>query len=137
MNKKLTQEILKLIEEGKTIRQAAVELNCSHNTIERHLKKAGIVRRPIRRWTEYERQKIADWLALNKSYEYIAKKLNRSVNAVEIEISRRRKAIKNDPEKQRVLKVLSFCMNPGRILKAARDMHLLDEIRKSEIEEGL
>lgn len=129
------RKIIPLIERGKTIRETAIELRISHNTVERHLKRSGIIRRPIRRWTEKEKELAVKWYSMGKGYEYIAKRLGRTRNAVEIFFSRRRAAIKSDPEKQQILKVLSFCMNPSQILKTARRAGLLEEIKRKE--EGL
>ncbi|MBW2084459.1 MAG: helix-turn-helix domain-containing protein [Deltaproteobacteria bacterium] len=128
------QKIILLIQGGKTIRQTASVLNISHTTVERYLKKAGIIRRPVRRWTELEKEIAIKLYSMGKSYDYIARRLNRSQNAVEIFFSRRRAAIRGDPEKQQVLKVLSFCMNPARILKIARKTGFLNEIKRREEE---
>lgn len=126
------QKIIPLIESGKTIRQAAAELGIAHSTVSRHLKKTGTIRRPLRRWTEKEKELAIKWHSMSKSYEYIAKRLGRTENAVEIFFCRRRAAIREDPEKQQVLKALSFCMNPSRILKTAREVGLLEEIKRKE-----
>lgn len=126
------RNIIRLIESGKTILQTATELEISHTTVWRHLRKANMIRRPLRRWTEKEKELAVKWYSMGKSYEYIAKRLGRSENAVEIFFCRRRKSIRNDPEKQQVLKVLSFCMNPAQILKTARQAGLLDEIERKE-----
>lgn len=126
------RNIIRLIESGKTILQTATELEISHTTVWRHLRKANMIRRPLRRWTEKEKELAVKWYSMGKSYEYIAKRLGRSENAVEIFFCRRRKSIRNDPEKQQVLKVLSFCMNPAQILKTARQAGLLDEIKRKE-----
>ncbi len=126
------QKIIPLIESGKTIRQASAELGIAHSTVSRHLKKTGMIRRPLRRWAEREKELAIKWYSMGKGYEYIAKRLGRSQNAVEIFFCRRRKAIRNDPEKQQVLKVLSFCMNPPQILKTARRAGLLEEIKRKE-----
>lgn len=127
-----SNEILRLIEEGKTVRETADMLNIAHTTVERYLKKRGVIRRPLRRWTEKEREKLIKLYSMGRSYEQIAKSLGRSQNAIEIELSRRRKEIKKDPEKQRVLKVLSFCMNPGRVLELARKSGMLEELKQKE-----
>lgn len=126
------RNIIRLIESGKTILQTATELEISHTTVWRHLRKANMIRRPLRRWTEKEKELAVKWYSMGKSYEYIAKRLGRSENAVEIFFCRRRKAIRNDPEKQQVLKVLSFCMSPTQILKTARKAGLLEEIKRNE-----
>lgn len=126
------RNIIRLIESGKTILQTATELEISHTTVWRHLRKANMIRRPLRRWTEKEKELAVKWYSMGKSYEYIAKRLGRTQNAVEIFFCRRRKVIRNDPEKQQVLKVLSFCMNPAQILKTARQAGLLDEIKRKE-----
>jgi len=126
------QKIIPLIKSGKAIRQTAAELGIAHTTVSRHLKKIGMIRRPLRRWSEKEKELAIKWYSMSKGYEYIAKRLGRSQNAVEIFFCRRRTAIRNDPEKQQVLKVLSFCMNPTQILKTARKAGLLEEIKRSE-----
>lgn len=126
------RNIIRLIESGKTILQTATELEISHTTVWRHLRKANMIRRPLRRWTEKEKELAIKWYSMGKSYEYIAKRLGRSENAVEIFFCRRRKSIRNDPEKQQVLKVLSFCMSPTQILKTARKAGLLEEIKRNE-----
>jgi len=126
------QKIIPLIKSGKAIRQTAAELGIAHTTVSRHLKKTGMIRRPLRRWTEKEKELAIKWYSMSKGYEYIAKRLGRTQNAVEIFFCRRRTAIRNDPEKQQVLKVLSFCMNPTQILKTARKAGLLEEIKRSE-----
>lgn len=126
------QKITPLIKSGKTIRQAAAELGIAHTTVSRHLKKIGMIRRPLRRWTEKEKELAIKWYSMGKGYEYIAKRLGRTQNAVEIFFCKRRKAIRNDPEKQQVLKVLSFCMSPTQILKTARKAGLLEEIKRNE-----
>lgn len=126
------QKIIPLIKSGKAIRRTAAELGIAHTTVSRHLKKTGMIRRPLRRWTEKEKELAIKWYSMGKGYEYIAKRLGRSQNAVEIFFCRRRTAIRNDPEKQQVLKVLSFCMNPTQILKTARKAGLLEEIKRSE-----
>lgn len=126
------RNIIRLIESGKTILQTATELKISHTTVWRHLRKANMIRRPLRRWTEKEKELAVKWYSMGKNYEYIAKRLGRSENAVEIFFCRRRKAIRNDPEKQQVLKVLSFCMSPTQILKTARKAGLLEEIKRNE-----
>jgi len=126
------QKIIPLIKSGKTIRETATELEISHATVERHLSRAGVALRPIRRWTEKEKEIAIKWYSMSKSYEYIAKRLGRTENAVEIFFCRRRAAIREDPEKQQVLKALSFCMNPSRILKTAREVGLLEEIKRKE-----
>lgn len=126
------QKIIPLIKSGKAIRQTAAELGIAHTTVSRHLKKTGMIRRPLRRWSEKEKESAIKWYSMGKGYEYIAKRLGRSQNAVEIFFCRRRTAIRNDPEKQQVLKVLSFCMNPTQILKTARKAGLLEEIKRNE-----
>lgn len=126
------QKIIPLIKSGKAIRQTAAELGIAHTTVSRHLKKTGMIRRPLRRWSEKEKELAIKWYSMGKGHEYIAKRLGRTQNAVEIFFCRRRKSIRNDPEKQQVLKVLSFCMNPTQILKTARKAGLLEEIKRNE-----
>ncbi|HHV61129.1 MAG TPA: helix-turn-helix domain-containing protein [Firmicutes bacterium] len=124
--------IAPLRDAGFTIRQCAQILRLAHTTVERHLKNAGLTARKARPWTEQEKERLIRLYATGKSYDVIARKLGRSENAIKIALCRRRKLIRADPEKQQVLKVLSFCMNPNRILKLARDMGLLDELRRRE-----
>ena len=116
-----------------TIRQCAKILGRSHMTIQRHINKQGLRRRTWKRWTEKEKELAVKWYSMDKGYEYIAKRLGRTQNAVEIFFCKRRKAIRNDTEKQAVLKVLSFCFNPNRVLRAAREAGLLEEVRKREM----
>jgi transposase-like protein len=115
---------------GFTVRECARLMRRGHNTIQAHLPRTRA--RPLRRWTEEEKEKAVQLYARGKSYAYIAKKLGRTQNAVEIFFCRRRKAIRADPEKQMVLKILSFCLNPSRVLKAIRGRELM-----SLAEEGL
>lgn len=126
------QSIVRLIQDGNTVLQTASALEISHTTVWRHLRKAGMIRRPLRRWTEKEKELAIKWYSMGKGYEYIAKRLGRTQNAVEIFFCRRRKSIRNDSEKQQVLKVLSFCMSPTQILKTARKAGLLEEIKRNE-----
>lgn len=126
--------ILPLREAGFTIRECAQILRCAHTTIERYLKQNGLVSRKARPWTEREKEKLIQLHAAGRSYDEIAKKLGRTRNAIEIALCRHRKRIRADPERQAVLKVLAFCLNPGRILKLARESGLLDEIRRREEE---
>ncbi len=127
-------QVLSLLIKLYKIRDCAKILGRSHTTIERHVKKQGLNRREIIHWNEKDKEKLYILYSQGKSYEYIAKKLNRSVNAIEIQLCKHRQDIKSDPNKQRALKVLSFCMNPGRILQAARESGMYTELKLREEE---
>lgn len=118
--------LLKLLrEKGFTILQCAKLMQRAHTTIERHLE----TKVPRRRWTEAEKEKAIKLRALGRTYGQIAKRLDRTQNAVEIFFCRYRKEVMSDPEKVKVLKALSFCLNPSRVLRYLRDT---DIIRKME-----
>lgn len=109
---------------GYTIGQCAKLMNRGRSTIQRHLG----TKTPRKRWSEEEKEKAIYLKAMGKSYAYIAKKLGRSKNAVEIFFCRYRKEVMSDPEKVKVLKVLSFCLNPGRVLRYLRDIDILKRL---------
>ena len=127
------ERVLPLLIQKFTIKQCAEILGRSHMTISRHITKQGLRRRTSRTWTEREKELAVKWYSMGKNYEYIAKRLGRTENAIEIFFCRRRKAIRSDPEKQAVLKALSFCFNPNRVLRAARDAGLLEEVKRREL----
>lgn len=108
----------------------------SHGVIGRIGKQAG-VNKPRPRppdWTEREKNLAVNLYSEGKTYQEISIKLKRrSTKAVKVFLSRRRMAIRKDPEKQAVLKVLSFCTDPAKILKYAKDSGLLNQY-KAEME---
>ncbi len=117
-----------LREQGYTIKQCAKFMNRAHSTILRHLG----IETQRRRWTEAEKEKAIHLRAMGKSYKQIARKLGRTQNAVEIFFCRYRKEVMSDPEKVKVLKALSFCLNPGRVLRYLRDIDILKRTEEEE-----
>jgi len=70
-------------------------------------------------------------LVRGATYKQIGDKLGRSARAVEAQNRRRRQRAKQDKHFQAAIKVLEFCFDPVRVLKAVRDSqivpHLLEE----------
>lgn len=123
----MEKQLIPLLRQQFTIKECMQITGRSHSTIERHSPRA----RPIyKRLTEIEVAKAVNMRMKGKTYEEIAKKFGKSANAMEIFFCRLRKRIRDDPEKLAVLKVLSFCTDPGRILQAARDAGLVEEVKR-------
>jgi len=127
-----------LLKDGFTHRQCAKILRCSHMTINRHTPDEFRRRKGnLRRWTPEEKEKLILYYSRGWGYDKIAKKLGRSENAVKIQICRHRKRVMSDPKKVAVMKVLTFCMSPSRILQAVRESGLIDAINSSDDVDGL
>lgn len=120
------KRLITLLRQQFTIRECMKITGRSHTAIERHSPKV----RPIRRWTEIEKAKAFNMRTKGQSYEQIAEKLRRSRNSVEIFFCRLRKEVREDPDKLAILKVMAFCTDPGRIMKAARESGIVEEVKR-------
>lgn len=120
------KQLIALLRQQFTIKECMQITGRSHSAIERHSPKV----RPIRRWTEFEKAKAFNMRAKGQSYEQIAEKLRRSRNSVEIFFCRLRKEVREDPDKLAILKVMAFCSDPGRIMKAARESGIVEEVKR-------
>lgn len=125
--------IVPLREAGFTVRECATILRVSHTTVERHIKRLGLAKRHPRRWRPHEIVTLCRLREQGVSCVAIAAKLDRSVTAVRVKLCRLYKqyaAARADPERQAVLRVLSVCLDPGKVLSLARKARLLDELRE-------
>ncbi|HHW14486.1 MAG TPA: helix-turn-helix domain-containing protein [Firmicutes bacterium] len=91
----------------------------------------------IRRWTPEEKQMLVDLHARGWSDSRIAKRLNRTESAVRAAIAKHRKVVMQDPQKRLVMRVLGFCSDPLKILKAARDARIVDELSAADSDEAI
>lgn len=92
-------------------------------------------------WSDEEKELLVRMRIRGKSYKEIAAKLERTVDAVQRQEERRRKRMREDKKFQVACRVLEFCMDPNRVLRAIRDSqivpHLLDEDTTDEELAGL
>lgn len=131
------ETILELKRQKKPIKEIMAITGRGHSIIEKYCNLYGLnnIRPKPPGWGEKEKELAVNLYSMGKDYKYISKRLKtRSPAAVKIFLCRRRREIKNDPDKQRALKVLSFCMNPGRILQAAKDSGMYTELKLREEE---
>jgi len=120
------KQLIPLLRRRFTIKECMKITGRSHSTIERHSPKA----RPFRRWTEAEKAKALNMRTQGRTYGQIAEKLGRSRKSVEIFFCRLRKEAREDPDRLIALKVLAFCMNPARVLRAVKDAGLVEEVKR-------
>jgi len=120
------KRLITLLRQQFTIKECMKITGRSHTAIERHSPKV----RPFRRWTEVEKAKAFNMRTQGRTYEQIAVKLGRSRTSVEIFFCRLRKEVREDPDRLITLKVLSFCMNPARVLRAVKDAGLVEEVKR-------
>jgi hypothetical protein len=129
--------ILNLKREGKPIKEIMAITGRGHSIIEKYCGLYGLntVRSKPPEWTEKEREIAINMYSLGKNYQQISKRLKtRSPMAVKIFLCRRRAQIIRDPEKIKVLKILSFCANPAVILKLARQSGFMEQLNREEQE---
>lgn len=128
-----TEMLLKLREAGFTQRQCMAIMRWSYSTIERWLKAAGVTC-ARRRWTEREKAAMVRLRAMGKSCKEIAKRLKRTPGAIKVAMSRYRQKVRNDPHRRLALRILAFCSNPGRVLKAIREPGIYTELKRRGME---
>jgi predicted transcriptional regulator len=104
--------------------EIAKKLGVGKTTVYRHIDAKG---HKVKRWTEKELNYVINARAKGRSYEYIAKRLKRNANQVEIKLCRYRKAVLSDPRKREVLRLLAF-----GIQKGATPEMIIKGIRKSK-----
>lgn len=129
--------IVPLREAGFTVRECAAILRVSHTTVERHIKRLGLAKRRSRRWKPREIATLCRLREQGVPGAEIAAKLDRSVIAVRVKLSRlyrRYAAARADPERQAVLRVLATCLDPGKVLSMARRAGLLDQLKRAVVE---
>ena len=126
--------LIGLLQEGFSQKECAQIMRWSSSTIHNHMPSEHKPRGSVRRWTEDEKELLIKYKFAGWKYKKIAKKLGRSESAIKIQMCRHKKKIREDPDLMNVVRVLSFCLNPGRLLSAARKSDLLSEIREREEE---
>ncbi|MDI6872076.1 MAG: hypothetical protein QME79_12185 [Bacillota bacterium] len=90
-----------------------------------------------RRWTPEEKDLLVQLHAREWSPERIAKRLHRTPGAVRAALAKRRKAIAQDPKLRMVAGVVEFCLNPMRVLQAAREAGIVPELTEADTSEKL
>lgn len=101
------------------------------SSIASKLKGLGCRCRPPR-WSDDEKEIMVRMLARGKSYKEIGARLGRTPRAVETQNSRRRKKMREDPKFQAAAKVLEFCLDPARVLRAVRDSQIVPYLLDAE-----
>lgn len=132
-NKPLSQEIKSEIKRlhslGFNGKQIAKKLNISRSVAYKYLPSA---HKPWKRWDEDQIQILIDYYALGKSPKIIAKKLGRNENQVKIKMCRYRRAVRADPKKRQVLKLLTFGFKhgatPGQVIHGIRYSNILGRV---------
>lgn len=110
-----------LAAQGLTFREIGKRLGRDNKTVKEHLPDYQSPYRPERPWTEKEKQRLFYHKVRGKSYAEIGRLMGRSKRSVESAWNRRIAEIRSDPRYEPTMRVLSFCLNPERVLKAVRD----------------
>lgn len=129
--------IVPLREAGFTIRECAAILRIAHTTVERHIKRLGLAKRHPRKWRMQDVELLCRLRDKGVPYKEIAARLDRSEEAVRIKLCRLRSQYAEtlaDPNRRLILGILSFCLNPSRVLKAIRESGIYTELKRREME---
>lgn len=125
------QKLASLLGQGLSLRECGRILGRDHHTIRRYVAPGLFTPRP-QPWTEKERDMLVRLHAVGRSLDYIARRLGRSKGAVERMLCRHKKQVRDNPAMRRVMQVLAFCFDPGRVLKAVRDSDILPELAERD-----
>lgn len=91
----------------------------------------------VRRWTEAEKDLLVQMHCRGWSLQRMAKRLDRTPNAVKVALCRHRKLANSDPKFRVAMTVLEFCLDPARVLRAVRDSGIVPELTESDSDEDL